>query len=81
MRPSAVCPGVFTDVMLQSGGATTRNRRLKYDWCSVQLEKFLMPILEEGPKSMLFQQDGGSALHFESSWIESYEDRDHQTQP
>jgi len=40
-----------------------------------------MPILEEGPKSMLFQQDGGSALHFESSWIESYEDRDHQTQP
>jgi hypothetical protein len=40
-----------------------------------------MPILEEGPKSMFFQRDGGSALQFESSWIESYEDRNHQTQP
>lgn len=40
-----------------------------------------MPILEEGHNSMLFQRDGGSALQFENSWIESSEDRDHQTQP
>jgi hypothetical protein len=109
MRPSVVCPGVFTDAMLQSGGATTCSQRLNYegkfqvrwlfcstqiksirtvsfaerkaDWCSVQLEKFFMPILEEGPNSMIFQRDGGSALQFESCWIESSEDRDHQTQP
>jgi hypothetical protein len=59
---------VFRDLHLTRWRAFAER---KADWCIVQLVKFLMPILEEDPNSMLFQRDGGSALQFESSWIES----------